>query len=313
MPSVVTLTNHWNPAISTLNHGSCANADDGCERHGLCHAIALLMRPGAASNLCGGFSMSSASTQQSVSARQVDIPTPEGVIDSWLFFPQKSPEQAGRWPLVILNTDIKGVRETFVEHGRKLASYGFFVVLPNLYYRLGRAPVIDPSASFGDEKSKDRLQQLRQSLSNEGIRADHAAIFKFVADEAAADSSRVGILGYCLSGAIALRTAADFPERIKAAASFHGGRLASDAADSPHLRAAEIKAHLYFGYARDDGSMTDEHIAVLEQALKAADVRFASEQYTAKHGFAVADSASFEEAAANQHWQRVVSLLREAL
>jgi len=247
--------------------------------------------------------------QQAVNARQVDIPTADGVIDSWVIQPQ----QAGRWPLVILNTDIKGVRETFVEHGRKLASYGFFVVLPNLYYRLGRAPVIDAGASFGDEKHKERLQQLRQSLSNEGIRADHAAIFKFAAGEAAANSDRVGILGYCLSGAIALRTAADFPERIKAAASFHGGRLSSDAPDSPHLRAAEIKAHLYLGYARDDASQTDEQIAVLEQALKAAKVQFKSDQYTAKHGFAVADSASYEEAAANQHWQAVVSLLREAL
>jgi carboxymethylenebutenolidase len=259
------------------------------------------------------------SSAQNVSARQVDIPTAQGAIDSWLFHPangdavSSQPATDGRWPLVILNTDIKGVRPTFVEHGRKLAAAGFFVVLPNLYHRIGRAPVIDPGAVFGDEKSKERLAQLRQSLSNEGIHADHQAIFDYVATQDVADSRRIGIVGYCLSGAISLRIAADFPNRIKAAASFHGGRLASDAADSPHLRAAEIKAQLYLGYARDDASMTDAQIATLEQALKAANVGFSSDLYAAKHGFAVADSASYDAAAATLHWQRTVALFRSTL
>src|SRR5690606_3695355 len=120
----------------------------------------------------------------------------------------------------------------------------------------------------------------------------------------AVKGTKFAIVGYCMSGAIALRTAADFPGRIVAAASFHGGRLASDADDSPHLRAADIRAKVYLGYARDDASMTDEMIAQLESSLAAAGVDYRSEHYPARHGFAVADSASYDAGAAERHWER---------
>jgi carboxymethylenebutenolidase len=246
---------------------------------------------------------------RTVTGQQIDIPAAGGVIDAWLFLPRPS----GRWPLVILHTDIKGVRQTFVEHGRKLAAHGYAVVLPNLYYRSGRAPVIDPGASLADEQTRARLAELRNSLGCEAIRADHEAIFECLASNAGVDETRVGIVGYCMSGAIALHAAADFPHVIKAAASFHGGRLATDTSDSPHLRAAGINARLYLGYAHEDASMTQDQIATLQQALRNADVPFSSDHYAARHGFAVADSPSYDAAAAGLHWQRLTALLHDAL
>ncbi len=112
-----------------------------------------------------------------------------------------------------------------------------------------------------------------------------------------------------MSGAIALNAAADFPDKINAVASFHGGRLASDEADSPHLRAHEIKARLYLGYAAEDASMSNEMIVKLEQALTAADVNFESVQYSGRHGFAVPDSPSYDPGSAEQHWAAVFDLL----
>jgi len=239
---------------------------------------------------------------------RVEIQTPEGLLDAWVFHPQSTT----RLPTVILHTDIRGVRPTFIAMAEKIAAQGYFVLLPNLYYRAGVAPVVDPTKTFADEATRAYLTQLKAQLTLQSLRLDHESLLAFLESHPLARSTHVSILGYCMSGAIALHAAADFPDKISAAASFHGGRLATEDSDSPHLRAHEIKAQLYLGYATDDASMSDKMIAKLEQALREAAVDFESVQYTGRHGFAVADSPSYHPDSAERHWTAIFNLLARA-
>ena len=247
--------------------------------------------------------------QQGINAQKLELQTADGLIDTWLF----KPEGTGKWPAIILNTDIKGVRDTFINMGKRLASNGYVVLLPNLYYRVAVAPVIDATASLQDEKYKERFNELRAAVSIPGLYQDHKLFLNFLTKHESVSSPRIGIVGYCMSGAIALRAAADFPENIVAAASFHGGRLATDALDSPHLRAKEIRARLHLGYAQNDASMSDEMIAKLETALSEAHVKVTSEHYLGRHGFAVADSAAYNPDISERHWQNLIALFHSTL
>jgi len=245
-----------------------------------------------------------------VTGTTIDIDTEHGVVDAELFHPTGP----GAWPAVLLLTDIRGLRPAFAAMGQRLASHGYVVLLPNLYYRGGRAPVVDPSLPVNDEGARTRRAALRAALTPAAIRADLGALLDFLAGHARVQGSHTGVVGYCMSGSFALRAAAAFPERIAAAASFHGGGLASDAPDSPHLEVTGIKAELYFGYADQDASMSPEMIDRLEVALRDHDISFVSELYVgARHGFAVEDSPAFSHDAAERHWRNLIDLFDTTL
>ncbi|HSH97476.1 MAG: dienelactone hydrolase family protein [Methylophilaceae bacterium] len=239
---------------------------------------------------------------------KIEIQTQDGLMDAWAFHPKSST----RSPAVILHTDIRGVRPTFIAMAEKIAAQGYFVLLPNLYYRVGPAPIVDPAKTFADEATRAYLTQLKSQFTPQSLRLDHEALLNFLKSNKQVQPANVSIVGYCMSGAIALNAAADFPDTIRAVASFHGGRLASDEPDSPHLRAHEIKAKLYFGYAAEDASMSNEMIVKLEHALTEASVNFESVQYSGRHGFAVKDSPSYDPVSAEQHWAAVFNLLADA-
>jgi carboxymethylenebutenolidase len=246
----------------------------------------------------------SATDQQSAT-----IDTPDGTMDVRIFHPTGP----GAWPAVIINTDVRGSRPAFEAMAQRIAALGYVAVLPNLYYRVARPPVMDLSLPLSAEPSQERLKVLRAAVTVDGLHRDYTALLDYLGTQPCVRGPATGIVGYCMGGSIALRTAADFPQRIVAAASFHGGRLATDLSDSPHLRAAEIRAKLYMGYARDDVSMTDEMIVRLEQALRAAGTNFTSEHYDALHGYSVSDGQAFDAAAADKHWRALTALLEETL
>jgi carboxymethylenebutenolidase len=248
--------------------------------------------------------------QKQAVGKAVDIVSAQGVIDAHLYHP----DEAGSWPGVLLLTDIRGVRPAFEEMGRRLAANGYVVLLPNIYCRAGRAPVVDPTLPIHDEAARARRAELRATLTPDVVRTDLAAQLDYLARDSHVRSPQAGVVGYCLSGAFALRAAEDFPERIAAAASFHGGGLASDAPDSPHLRVNRIKARLYLGYADEDPSMSPEMIERLETALREAGIPFRSDLYTgARHGFAVEDGQAFDHEAAERHWHNLIDLFDSAL
>jgi carboxymethylenebutenolidase len=241
--------------------------------------------------------------------RAVNILTRDGSAEGWLL----RPDGRGPWPAVIFHTDIRGVRPVFQDMARRLAGHGFLVLLPNLYYRITSLPPLDPQLPPRGEEATARLGQLRASLTREGVRSDHEAFIEFLTRQQNVRNGGLGVIGYCLTGAVAMHTAADFPRAIAAFASFHGGRLATDAQDSPHRRCGQIRGEGFFGYARDDASMTEDMIALLERSLRAADTRFASHQYDARHGFAVRDSPAYDPDAADLHWQAVLALFERTL
>src|SRR5262249_31018921 len=160
-----------------------------------------------------------------------------------------------------------GIRPAKRDMARRLAGEGYTVLLPNGFYRTGRPPLWDFPRNMEEERSKKRFAELTAPLTPEAMARDAAAYVDFLAGHAAVGSGSMGVVGYCFTGAQALRIAAARPDRIAAAASFHGGGLATGAPTSPHLVLPRVQARLYFGHAVEDRSMPPEAIDKLDQAL----------------------------------------------
>ncbi|ATB40752.1 dienelactone hydrolase [Cystobacter fuscus] len=246
-----------------------------------------------------------------MAVQAVDIKTPEGTLDARLYHP----DGEGQWPAVLLITDAMGIRPAFEAMANRLAAAGYVVLLPNVYYREGRAPLPGlAEGSFTDEAVRKRIFGLISALTPERVKTDAAAQLDFLSAQSQVKGSRVGVVGYCMGGAIAVRLMADFPDRIVAAASYHGGRLATDEPSSPHLLASKLKGEVYFGHADQDVFMPAEAIARLEAALKSAGVKHQSELYVgARHGFAVEGMPVYDKDASERHWQTLLSLFGRTL
>ncbi|QSQ17676.1 dienelactone hydrolase family protein [Myxococcus landrumensis] len=243
--------------------------------------------------------------------QDVDIKTADGVMDAKLV----RPDGAGPWPAVIMLPDGFGIRPTFETMARKLSSQGFVVLLPNPFYRDGHASRLGlAGGSFADESFRNRLNGLIGGLTPARQKVDAAAELDFLAGLPFVKGPKVGVAGYCFSGGLAVRMAADFPDRIGAVASSHGGRLATDAPESPHLLLGAVKAELYFGHADQDGSMPLAAIQTLEAALKASGLKYRSELYPgARHGYSVEGHAAFNAQVTQTHWDRLFDLFGRAL
>src|SRR5262245_62024283 len=184
-----------------------------------------------------------------MSRRDVSIPSADGTIDASLH----TPETAGPWPAVIMYPDAGGVRPTFHDMAQRLADLGYAVLLPNPYYRAGEFEPFKMESTFSDPAERDRLMALVASVTKEASTRDTGAMLDFLAAQPEVADTKVGTTGYCMGGGISLNAAGRFPDRVGAAASFHGGRLATDAPDSPHLLADEIAATVYVAGAENDG------------------------------------------------------------
>jgi carboxymethylenebutenolidase len=239
----------------------------------------------------------------------IEIRTLDGVSEGFLYRPE-----SGSLPAVIHLTDIRGVRPSHREMAKRLAEQGFTVLLPNIFYRTSRPPVFDFDFVLGEPRTMKRIGELAAPLTPEGMERDAAAYVDFLAAQPSAAPGMMGVVGYCISGQMAMRTAAVRPARIAAAASFHGGGLYTDASSSPHLALPRIKARLYFGHAVEDMSMPAEAIKKFESALAAWGGRYVSETYEgARHGWTVPDSAAYNPPAAQRAFQKLTAHLAEAL
>jgi carboxymethylenebutenolidase len=226
------------------------------------------------------------------------VTTSDGTCTVRLF----TPEGEGPWPGVVMYPDAGGVRDTFDEMAAKLADFGYAVLLPDVYYRLGNWEPIDMKTAFNDPEQRKRLMSMIGSITQDKMATDAAAFFDYLAARPEVSGDRFGLTGYCMGGRTAVVVAGRLPDRVAAAAAFHGGGLVTDSEDSPHLRADEIQATVYVAGAENDGSFTAEHAEQLEKALTAAGVDHKIETYPAAHGYAVPDNASYDAAAANRHW-----------
>lgn len=242
--------------------------------------------------------------------RDITIEAAEGKCPAGLFLPEGGigPKKAG----VILYMDAFGLRPALDAMAERIAAAGYAVLVPDLFYRVGAYGPFDAKTAFADPATAAQLRGMIGGTTQAMTAADGAGFL--AALDAAGATGPVGATGYCMGGGRALTAAAAYPDRIVAAASLHGGNLASDAADSPHRSAARIKARVYVGQAGEDRSFPPEQSAALAQALREGGVDHAIENYVGcAHGWCVSDHSVFHPAGAERHWRRLLDLFAETL
>jgi carboxymethylenebutenolidase len=196
---------------------------------------------------------------------------------------------------------------------QQLADFGYAVLVPNLYHRQGDYEPFDVRTVFTDPTERARLMELASSVTEAAAARDTEAMLGFLAAQPEVAGTKVGTTGYCMGGSFALTAAGRFPDRVAAAASFHGGQIASTAPDSPHLLASAMTAEVYVAGAENDPSFDDEQYERLSTALTDAHVRHTLVTYPAAHGFAVPDNPTYDDDAAARHWQALRDLYASAL
>jgi carboxymethylenebutenolidase len=237
---------------------------------------------------------------------KVEIKTRDGICPSYVYRPAAG---TGPWPAVLVFMDGLGIRPAMLEIGERLATHGYFVLLPDLFYRAGPYEPMDPHAIFTDpEKRKVLMEKFFARATAPLIMSDTGAFLDYLAVQPDVKPGGIGTTGYCMGGMLSLTAAGTYPDRIAATASYHGGRLATDASESPHLLAPKIRSRVYVAGAIEDASFTDEAKARLEDALTKAGVDHTIETYQAKHGWVFRDTPVFDAAAAERHWQTLVAL-----
>ncbi|MDC8970734.1 alpha/beta fold hydrolase [Mycobacterium marinum] len=237
------------------------------------------------------------------------VSTPDGTCPVRLF----TPAGPGPWPGVIMFPDAGGVRETFEQMAATLAGHGYVVLLPDVYYREGDWTPFAMETVFGDADERARLMFMLGTLTPDRVTRDAGAYFDYLATRPQVSGERFGVCGYCMGGRISVLLAGRQPDRVAAAASFHGGGLVTDNPDSPHLLADRMTARLYVGGAQNDPSFTTDHAEQLEKALTAAGVEHTIEWYPGAHGFAVPDNPPYDEACAQRHWTAMTDLFAVTL
>jgi carboxymethylenebutenolidase len=241
---------------------------------------------------------------------RIDLETPDGILDCYVF----TPTGAGPWPAVVVYMDAFGVRPNLFSMAQRLSSHGYVVAVPNLYHRTGPFEPFDPKAVTTEGPERTRFQGMIRSIDGSKVMADTKEVLAHLEGRSNVAPGLVGTLGYCMGGGYALLAAGTFPDRVAAAASFHGGSLATDRADSPHLLADKMQARLYVGVAEIDHTFDAAQQARLEDALTRAGVQYTLHVYAgAKHGFAVTGHLVYDRDASERHWNEVVQLFAGAL
>ena len=253
-----------------------------------------------------------------VADEDVTIETADGLCDAAFIHPT-----TGSFPGVLIWPDAFGLRPTMRDIGRRLAAEGYCVIVPNPFYRIGKAPMFESGAEYDRDNTAQaaKLKALMATINAQGAaETDAVALVAFLDAQARVDrTKKIGTQGYCMGGSLVLRSAARVPERIGAAASFHGGGLVTDKPDSPHLLAPKIKARMYFGIAANDDARQPDAKVKLKEAFASAGVPAEIEVYPAKHGWCVPDMPAeggtpiYSKPDAERAWSKLVALYGMAL
>lgn len=235
----------------------------------------------------------------------LDIPTRDGAMETFVV----RPDRGGPFPAVFLLMDAPGIREELRDMARRLATVGYIVLLPNLYYRAGRGSLFGADVLEHGSAEHARMRAIRTRMTIPPVMDDVAAMLAFVDARDDARPGPVGVHGYCMSGPYALAAAARYPERVTAAASFYGTWLVSDAVESPHLTLGETKGELYIACAEHDELAPLPMVAELKRLFNASGARGELEIYPGvHHGFAFPQRRIYDKPAAETHWQRLLAL-----
>lgn len=242
--------------------------------------------------------------------QDVMVETPDGMSDCYFVHPA-----TGAHAAVIVWPDIVSIRPAFRAMGKRLAESGYSVLVVNPYYRTARGQIVPDGKGFRDPGGRELLMPHAQSLSPETCVTDGRAYVDYLDAQASVDTSRkIGTTGYCMTGSYVMRLAAAMPDRIGAGGSFHGGGLASDAEDSPHLLAAQMQAGFLIAIAANDDERNPQEKVLLREAFAANNVRAEIEVYEdTLHGWCPPDSAVYNEEQAEKAWSRLLDLFEREL
>ncbi len=236
---------------------------------------------------------------------EVTITTPEGQMPTWIYHPTHNQPA----PVVLYMMDAPSIRPALKEMAARLASAGYYVMLPYLFYRGG------PFREFGasDEDMHARREFMDQ-VNPTNILGDCQAMLDHAAGDAAAGDGKVGAVGFCMSGGLVISAARAMPDRVAAVASIHGAWLVRDTDDSPHKDLDSVTAEVYLGWADNDPTAPPEEVPIMEEALAAAGVTYNLDFLTdAVHGYAPPGSDRYNREASELHWERVHSMFRRHL
>jgi len=239
---------------------------------------------------------------------EIEITTNDGVADCYAFYP----ENANNLPSVIFYMDVMGVRDSLFRMAQRIADQGYYVLVPNLYYRKARKLSFPPSTVKESGPRRDEMFQLLQSLDLEMVMSDTSAFLEFLlAKDNTTD--KAATVGYCMGGPFSLGAAGTFSDQIVGAATFHGARLATEKPDSPHLLAPNIKAKLYIGIAGIDPHFSNEEKDKLDNTLKNNTIDYTMKVYpNVKHGFTVLDSPAYDKEGSEEHFKALFNLLEKS-
>jgi carboxymethylenebutenolidase len=241
--------------------------------------------------------------------QNLEIRTADGTVDALLTHPASDVP----FPAVINLTDGLGFRQAFADQSKRIAEHGYVVLTPNIFYRVSRSPVFPFAPDFADERTRKRFAELKAPLTPDAMARDGSAYVDFLAAQPFVASGPMAVIGFCFAGQFALRVAAARPDRIAAAASFHGGGLFTDSGESPHLVLPRVKARLLFGHASNDQSMPAAAIQKFEKALADWGGSYESETYPARHGWMIPGREVYEPEQSARGFDKLIELLDETL
>ena len=224
------------------------------------------------------------------------------------------PERDDSHPAVFMLMDAPGIREELYDMARRLATIGYFVLLPNLYYRAGSDTKFGPDVLETGSDEYTRMRTIRTTMTIPPVMEDVGAMLAFIGERGDVKVGPVGAHGYCMSGPYALAAAARYPDRVAAAASFYGTWLVSDAEESPHLTLGQTKGEIYIACAEHDDlaplPMVEELQGLFDQSGAKGELEIYPDVH---HGFAFPNRWCFDKPAAERHWERLIALYRRTL
>jgi carboxymethylenebutenolidase len=241
--------------------------------------------------------------------QNLEIRTSDGTTDALLV----RPESRDPLPAVINLTDGLGFRQAFADQSKRIAEHGYVVLTPNIFYRVSKSPVFPFEPDFASERTRTRFAELKAPLTPDAMARDGSAYVDFLASQTFVSNGPMAVIGFCFAGQFALRVAAARPDRIAAAASFHGGGLFTDTDESPHLVLPKVKARLYFGHASNDQSMPAAAISKFEKALEDWGGNYESETYLARHGWMIPGREIYDPKEAARGFAKLMELLDDTL
>jgi len=266
----------------------------------------------AAASLSATVTASMAHAQATVTEKDVDIKTPDGTCDAALFYPSGK----GKWPAVLIWTDIGGLRPVFRDMGRRLAAQGYVVLVPNPFYRKGRAPGVTEGLDFSKPEGRTAMMALAGTITAPAAVDSDAPVFiAFLDAQPQTDKKKkAGTQGYCMGGPLVYRTAAAVSDRIAAGVTCHGGGLVTTTPASPHLLIPKMKAEIYSAVAANDDQRAPTDKDVLKKAFADAGKTARVEVYDGcNHGWCVKGSAVYNEAGAERAWTELTNLYKKKL